>query len=48
MRKLFTHPFKIQAIEKAFNGVIKRIVYKACGYNDMEYLYLKIRQEAIT
>ena len=33
---------------EAFNGVIKRIVYKACGYNDMEYLYLKIRQEAIT
>ena len=31
---------------EAFNGVIKRIVYKACGYNDPEYLYLKIRQEA--
>ncbi len=31
---------------EAFNGVIKRIVYKACGYNDLEYLYLKIRQEA--
>ena len=27
------------------NGVIKRIVYKACGYNDLDYLYLKIRQE---
>ena len=33
---------------EAFNGVIKRIVYKACGYNDMEYLYLKIRQESLT
>jgi transposase len=33
---------------EAFNGVIKRIVSKACGYNDMEYLYLKIRQEALT
>ena len=32
---------------EAFNGVIKRIVYKACGYNDLEYLYLKIRQEAV-
>ena len=32
---------------EAFNGVIKRIVYKACGYNDLEYLYLKIRQEAL-
>ncbi|OQX37191.1 MAG: hypothetical protein B0D91_07355, partial [Oceanospirillales bacterium LUC14_002_19_P2] len=32
---------------EAFNGVIKRIVYKACGYNDLDYLYLKIRQEAL-
>ena len=31
---------------EAFNGVIKRILYKACGYNDLEYLYLKIRQES--
>ena len=31
---------------EAFNGTIKRIVYKACGYNDLDYLYLKIRQEA--
>ena len=32
---------------EAFNGVIKRIIYKACGYNDLEYLYLKIRQESL-
>ena len=32
---------------EAFNGVIKRIIYKACGYNDLDYLYLKIRQEAV-
>ncbi|OED45164.1 hypothetical protein ACH42_05465 [Endozoicomonas sp. (ex Bugula neritina AB1)] len=32
---------------EALSGVIKRIVYKACGYNDLEYLYLKIRQEAL-
>ncbi len=25
--------------------MLKRIVYKACGYNDLDYLYLKIRQE---
>ena len=31
---------------EAFNGVIKRIIYKACGCNDLDYLYLKIRQEA--
>ena len=32
---------------EAFNGVIKRIIYKACGYNDLDYLYLKIRKEAL-
>ena len=32
---------------EAFNGVIKRIIYKACGYNDLDYLYLKIRQESL-
>ena len=31
---------------EAFNGIIDRIVRKACGYRDLEYLYLKIRQEA--
>lgn len=31
---------------EAFNGTIDRIVRKACGYRDLEYLYLKIRQEA--
>jgi transposase len=32
---------------EAFNGVIKRTIYKACDYNDLDYLYLKIRQEAL-
>ena len=31
---------------EAFNGVINRIVKKACGYRDLDYLFLKIRQEA--
>ncbi|HDL85119.1 MAG TPA: ISL3 family transposase, partial [Candidatus Acetothermia bacterium] len=33
---------------EAFNATIARIVRRACGYRDLEYLYLKIRQEAIT
>lgn len=31
---------------EAFNATINRIVKRACGYRDLEYLYLKIRQEA--
>ena len=33
---------------EAFNATIARIVRRACGYRDLEYLYLKIRQEGIT
>jgi transposase len=32
---------------ESFNATIKRIIRKACGYQDMQYLYLKIRQEAL-
>jgi len=32
---------------EAFNATIARIVRRACGYRDLEYLYLKIRQEAL-
>lgn len=32
---------------EAFNATIARIVRRACGYRDLEYLYLKIRQEAV-
>lgn len=31
---------------ESFNATISRIVKRACGYRDLEYLYLKIRQEA--
>lgn len=31
---------------EAFNATIARIVRRACGYRDLEYLFLKIRQEA--
>ncbi len=32
---------------EAFNATIGRIIRKACGYRDLEYLYLKIRQEGV-
>jgi len=32
---------------EAFNATIGRIVRRACGYRDLAYLYLKIRQEAL-
>jgi len=32
---------------EAFNATIARIIRRACGYGDLEYLYLKIRQEAL-
>ncbi len=33
---------------ESFNATIKRIIRKACGYRDIDYLYLKIRQEGIS
>ena len=32
---------------EAFNATIARIIRRACGYRDLDYLYLKIRQEAV-
>lgn len=32
---------------EAFNATISRIVKRACGYRDLDYLFLKIRQEAM-
>jgi transposase len=32
---------------EAFNATIARIVRKACGYRDLDYLFLKIRQEGL-
>lgn len=31
---------------ESFNATISRIVKRACGYRDLDYLFLKIRQEA--
>ena len=32
---------------EAFNGTIERIIRRGCGYRNLEYLFLKIRQEGI-
>jgi len=32
---------------ESFNNTIDRIVRRACGYRDLDYLFLKIRQETI-
>ncbi len=32
---------------ESFNATISRIVKRACGYRDLDYLFLKIRQEAM-
>ena len=32
---------------EAFNATIARIIKRACGYRDLDYLFLKIRQEAV-
>ena len=32
---------------EAFNATINRIVKRVCGYRDLDYLYLKIRQDAV-
>ncbi len=32
---------------EGFNATIARIVRRACGYRDLDYLYLKIRQQAV-
>ena len=39
------HPITSARIE-SFNATIKRIIRKACGYSDLDYLFLKIRQES--
>ena len=32
---------------EAFNGTIERVLRRSCGMSDLEYLYLKIRQETV-
>lgn len=32
---------------EGFNNVVSRIIHRACGYSDMDYLFLKLRQESL-
>jgi len=32
---------------EGFNNVISRIIHRACGHSDMDYLFLKLRQESL-
>lgn len=40
------HPITTGRLE-AFNNVVSRIIHRACGVRDIEYLLLKLRQESI-
>jgi len=43
----FRHGITNGPIE-AFNSIIGRAIYRACGIKDLDYLFLKLRQESIT
>ena len=32
---------------EAFNNVVARIIHRACGVRDLDYLFLKLRQESL-
>ena len=40
------HPITLGPME-AFNNVVARIIHRACGHNDLDYLFLKLRQESL-
>jgi len=40
------HPITIGPLE-AFNATIERIIYRACGVRNLDYLFLKLRQESL-
>jgi len=40
------HPITTGPLE-GFNNLIARLLHRACGYKDMNYLYLKLRQESL-
>jgi len=40
------HPITIGSLE-AFNATIERIIYRACGVRNLDYLFLKLRQESL-
>jgi transposase len=32
---------------EAFNNVISRAIHRACGVQDVDYLFLKLRQQSL-
>ena len=33
---------------EGFNNIISRVIHRACGVKDLEYLFLKLRQESLS
>ena len=42
----FQYPITTAPLE-AFNATVSRIIYRSCGVQDMDYLFLKLRQESL-
>ena len=42
----FTHRITTARLE-GFNNVVSRIMHRACGVRDLDYLFLKLRQESL-
>lgn len=40
------HPITTARLE-AFNNTVSRFVHRACGHTDLDYLFLKVRQESL-
>lgn len=40
------HPITTARLE-AFNNTVSRLVHRACGHSDLDYLFLKVRQESL-
>ncbi len=42
----FRHEITLGPLE-GFNNLISRILHRACGYDDLEYMFLKLRRESL-
>jgi len=44
-------PVAIEVFEgdtaEAFNNIVSRVLHKACGVSNLDYLFLKLRQESL-
>lgn len=32
---------------EAFNNIVSKVIHKACGVSNLDYLFLKLRQESL-